>query len=55
MVYITLDEPGNPVFTQWLIISLLTEEGFDAASKLAIYKSVRVKYYYYNYYKIIKV
>jgi hypothetical protein len=36
----TLDEPGCPVFAQWLVISLLTEEGFDATSKLAMRESV---------------
>jgi hypothetical protein len=36
----TLDELGSPVFIQRLVISLLTEEGFDAASKLAMCESV---------------
>jgi hypothetical protein len=36
----TLDELGSPVFIQRLVISPLTEEGFDAASKLAMCESV---------------
>jgi len=36
----TFDEPGGPVLAQRLVILLLTEEGFDAASKLAMRESV---------------